>query len=53
MYYILTKKDEKTVARTDFVDVANMIADGFTEECLVRWVTINTEIPEGQKFSET
>jgi hypothetical protein len=53
MYYILTKKEEKTVAHTDFIDIAEMIAKGFTEECVIRWSAGNNDIAEGKKFNET
>ena len=53
MYYILTKKKEKTVAHTDFIDIAEMIAKDFTEECVIRWAAGNNDKVEGRKFNET
>ena len=53
MYFILTKKEEKTVAHTDFIDIAEMIAKNFTEECVIRWSAGNNDNAEGRKFNET
>ena len=53
MYFIMTKKDEQTIANTNFLDVAEMIAANFTEDCVIRWSTWTGDKAEGRKFNET
>lgn len=52
MYYIMTEKDEITVAMSKFEDVADLIAKNFTETCIIRWSEGNKNNEEHKNFAE-
>ena len=51
MYFILDHDTEKTLATSNFEDVAHIMANNFPTKCIVRYVeTSNQVYPMGTNF---
>ena len=51
MWFVLEAKTEKTVAMTSYKDAAEIIAESFPAECIIRWGDINFGSKESKFFT--